>query len=231
MERGYAMTAKVILVCSEGDVKKIYLDHIKPLGVEVHTVSSLGGLHKLLTKNSYNGLMIDIKSKIKSPYSEKILTHDILDLFPVVQLKYDEKTGIIQTLYFGQSSGGGTIDDFINRECRAFQARSIRSSLRKEIHFNIILSKNGDFSQENTRRSITIDVSNGGAFIYSTDSWKIEEEVMFVIKELKDNRPIQGELRWIRSWGETMQIPGIGIRFKKIHESQLKEILDKGCLS
>ena len=77
-------------------------------------------------------------------------------------------------------------------------------------------------------RTVTIDISKGGSFIYSVDLWNIGEKVQFVIKELADSNPIRGEIRWTRSWGKMMEVPGIGITFETIDKGQLEEICDKG---
>ena len=172
-----------------------------------------------------------MKTKIKEQREDKELAYGILEQFPLVQLKYDEKTGSIGALYYGQSGESLTLEAFINEECRTFKARRIRSSVRKDINFNVIISKTNDFSDDGAERSITIDISRGGCFIYSTEKWKISDSVMFVIKELADSRPVLGEVRWTKPWGEAMQIPGIGVKFKDIGENQLREICDKGHLS
>lgn len=222
------MTIRIILVCSDSNSTRVYMDHLKPLMVDVDTVSSLGDLHRLLMVHEYNGLMIDLRTKIRSSKAEKELTHDILDLFPVIQLKYDRNTGTIKTLYFGQSTGGGTVEEFIQKECQAFKPRSIRLNKRNKVHFNVLLSISKDFSRNETERTVTMDVSKGGVQIYSVNGSKAGRRASFIIKELEDNRPILGEVMWKRPWGERMQIPGIGVKFVDISDDQLRIICEKG---
>lgn len=222
---------RLILVSIEGKERDAYLNAIRPYGIQVDTVSSFLELRRLLTENVYNGIMIDLKTKIKGQWEDKELAYEILEQFPLVQLKFEEKTGSILTLYYGQSAGGGTLDTFINEDCRSFTPRSIRSSARKKIHFNVIISKSGNFSEDHIFRSVTIDISKGGCFMYSTDNWELNQQMMFTIKELDDNKPILSEVRWIRTWGKAMQIPGIGVKFDNMDKSQLKKICDKGHIS
>jgi Tfp pilus assembly protein PilZ len=222
------MNIRVILVCGEGVERQAYLSAIEALGVQIDTVSSLEELHKAVLRTPYHGVMIDLKTKIRAAKVEKILIHDILEkVFPVIQLKLENKTSRIQTLYFGQAKGDGTLEDFILKECRSVEPRSIRLSLRKNINFNIILSKNDNYSKDNIEKSVTIDVSEGGCFIYSSDKWEINSKAWFIIKELDDNTPILSEVRWKMSWGNAMKIPGIGVKFKDIREGQLEEIYHK----
>ena len=92
------------------------------------------------------------------------------------------------------------------------------------IHFNVLLPKTAGFNEEGIRRTVTVNVSKGGCFIYSVDNLASDVEMMIVFKELEDQKPILGEVRWKAKWGEAMQIPGIGIKFEDINEGQLTEI-------
>jgi hypothetical protein len=53
---------------------------------------------------------------------------------------------------------------------------------------------------------------------------------MLLLNELKDDKPILGEIRWKRKWGESMQIPGIGVRFENMDSEQLEEIRETSYL-
>lgn len=221
------MSTRMILVAREGDAKQAYLDAIKTLEVHVDTVSSFSELYKALLNTPYHGVMVDLLTKLRAPKEEQGLVHEILELFPVVQLNWEGKAEKIRTLYFGQSIGGGTIEDFICEECRSFNARTIRSHLRRNINFNVVLSKNGKFSEKNNAKTVTIDVSRGGCFIYTIDEWERNIDSWLQLKELDDSTPILGEVKWRIPWGSTMKIPGIGVKFKEISEVQLEEICEK----
>lgn len=221
------MKKKVVLVCGDENTRKVYLDHIKPHGIHVDTVSSLKELHQSLIENSYNGVLIDIKTKIRASLKEKELVYKILELYPAAQLLHDQKTGIIRATFIGKSRGSGSIASFIEVECHSFNKRSIRSNSRKKVHFNVVLQKKGDFSLTKTDRSVTLDVSVGGCFIYSIDDWEVGNSVWFVLKELANDKPIQGVVRWVKCWGERMQIPGFGVEFEEICKEQLVEMRDK----
>ena len=219
------MNINVILACQEaGGAKQAYIDAVTPLGVNVETVPSFGELHKMMIENCYNGVMVDLKTKMKASNEEKDLVHDIFEQFPVAQLNFDEKTGQIRSLHYGRKGKGESLESFIKEECRSFTARPIRSSLRKKIHFNVLLPKTGGITKEAIHRTVTMNVSKGGCFIYSVDNLVSDVEVMMVFKELDGQRPILGKVRWKAKWGEAMQIPGIGIRFEDINEDQLTEI-------
>ena len=222
------MNVKVILVCQEeGKAKQAYLNAIKSFGVKVDTAPSLMELHKMLIENTYNGVMVDFRTRVKASNEEKDLVHDIFEQFPVAQLNFEEKTGEIRSFHYSRTSKGETLESFIKEECRSFIARPIRSTIRKKIHFNVLISNTGDFTEKEIDRTVTMNVSKGGCFIYSVDDLQSDDRLMMVFKELEEQTPILGEVRWRALWGEGMQIPGIGVKFENLSEGQLARICEE----
>ena len=106
---GVMMNTRVILLSDDGHARQAYLNAIRTLGVQVDTVSSFRDLRKAMTHTPYHGVMIDLITKIKAPSDEKEIAYEMLEIFPVVQLKWEVQAGLIRTLYFGQSKGGRNI--------------------------------------------------------------------------------------------------------------------------
>ncbi|MBN2468917.1 MAG: PilZ domain-containing protein [Deltaproteobacteria bacterium] len=222
------MDTRVVLVAREGEARNAYIREIRRCGVHVDTVSSFQDLRRMMTEVPYNGVLVDLETKIKAPANEKRISHEILSVFPVVQLRNDGKTDSVRTLYFGQLHGEkGTLENFLDVECRSFPPRTIRSNIRRDVYLNVLLSRKGDFSQKTASRSVTLNVSQGGCFIYSTEKWERAWTASFIIKALDDAMPITGEVRWTIPWGATMRLPGIGVRFQDIRHGQLEEIRGK----
>ena len=218
------MKTRLILVALDGKEKEIYLKMLEVLEVDVVTVSTFKELETCLIKTPYQGVLVDLKTKIKSLKKEKELAYQILEQFPVVQLNVEDRSGTIKSLYYGKSKGEGTLKDFILNECLLFKARKLRASQRTKIHFNALLSPTDQFTNETSERTITIDVSSGGCFVFSVNIWEPKNSVWMVFLDLEDLTPIRAEIRWTKPWGKSMQLPGIGLRFKEIAENQLKEI-------
>ena len=221
------MNTKIILVCEDNEEKNTYLDALESLTVSVETVSSFKSLEGLLLEDPYHGVMVDLKTKIRAMQNEKELAYQILNKYPVVQLRIDEETGEIRTLSDGKSRHDATLEEFIEADCRRFEARAIRSSPRVKYHFNALLSKTEKYSEDNSERTITFNVSKGGCFIISSHEWKLKQPVSFRIKDIEDQAPISGEVRWYKPWGKSVGIPGIGVKINSIKESQLQEIYEK----
>jgi hypothetical protein len=221
------MKTRIILTCGDEATRQAYIERITQPGIQVDAVSSLSELYQQLLENSYNGILIDIKTKMRATDREKEVIHTLLDAFPVVQLNLDKGSGEIRSLFFGQSEGKGTVEDFLHNECSLFKARSIRADSRKDMNLNVLLSDAERYCEAEAVRSVTLNVSKGGCFIYSTSEWELHGLVSFIIKEFPEGKPIVGEVRWQIPWGKSMRIPGIGIKFVDIDEEQKKGLCER----
>lgn len=152
------MDIRVLLICKEGPAQQKYLEASKGLGAQIETATSTTEFFKALINTSYNGLMIDMLTKVKVFSEDKEKVNNILKLYPVIQLTFEEKSGQTRAFYSGQIKGNGTIEDFITKKCTSFDARAMRSNRRRNIVFNVILSKSKNISDENSERTVSINV-------------------------------------------------------------------------
>ena len=72
-----------------------------------------------------------------------------------------------------------------------------------------------------------MDVSERGCFLFSVQDWEPGETAWLTVMELSDRTPIGAEVRRCIKWGTPMHVPGIGVQFETIKESQAKEISEK----
>lgn len=224
------MSIKVILVCKEGASRQAYLNEANKIGVEVDAVSTFGELFQAMITNPYQGVLIDLVTSMKASKEEKGVAQEILDVFPLIQLKLDNETGDIRTISYSSSSVDGSLSDFLNNDCRIFTPRAIRLSARKSINFNVVMSKDESMNEKTLERSVTVNASHGGCFLFSSQNWVGTANVWFIINELLDKSPIKGEIRFVVSWGKNMAMPGLGISFQQIKPAQLEELTNKYSL-
>ncbi len=224
------MSIRVLLVCKEGTSLQNYLDACKGQDTTIDVASSFEDLYKATVKIPYNGILIDMPTKIITLSKDKERVDNILKRYPVARLTFNDKSGQLCVFHSNQCAGSGTLDDFLAQQCRSFTARTIRSDRRRDIIFNVILSKTKNVSDENSERTVTMNISRGGCFIFSIGDWEVNNDAWFIIKELTDQTPIHGQVKWKVDWGQKMSVPGIGIQFMDISDSQVKEICDIGRL-
>ncbi|MFZ1986824.1 MAG: PilZ domain-containing protein [Desulfatitalea sp.] len=218
---------KIILVVAEPGLLKAYIECFKAYDIEIEAVESLVGLEKKLSEDTFNGIIVDLKTKLMAPRDDKELAYEMLEHYPVLQCRILPDSGKLQSMPFGKAKKEVTLDSFMTELCPAFDARKIRSSQRKPIVFNVLLSKNGNFTATEVERTFTVNVSKGGCYIATCQKLSLGDSVAFIIKELSNRAPIVGEIRWQIPWGETMAIPGIGIKFEDIEKGQIKELTEK----
>ena len=221
------MSIRVLLVCSEGIAQRKYLDASKELGAQIDIASSLKEFYEAIIETPYNGLMIDVPTKLKVFGNEKEKVNNILEQYPVTSLVIDSKSGQINSFCSGQAKASGTLEDFITQQCGSFNARTLRSDRRRNNIFNVILSKSNNVSHEDHEKTVIMNVSRTGCFIFSTGNWEVNSDAWFIIKELTDQTPIRGQVRWKVDWNKGMSVPGIGVKFEDIKDCQFKEICDK----
>jgi Tfp pilus assembly protein PilZ len=218
------MSIRVLLVCREGTSLQNYLDACKGQDAQIDLASSFEDLYKAIVKIPYNGILIDMPTKITTLSNDKERVDSILKRYPVARLTFNDKSGQLCVFYSNQVAGSGTLENFITKQCRSFTARTIRSNRRRDIVFNVILSKTKNISDQDSERTVTMNISRGGCFIFSIGDWEVNNDAWFIIKELTDQAPIRGLVKWEIDWGNEMSVPGIGIQFTDISDSQVKEI-------
>jgi Tfp pilus assembly protein PilZ len=102
--------------------------------------------------------------------------------------------------------------------------------MRKVVHFNVLLSNDESMDEKKLERTVMINISKGGCFLFSGRDWSDTSKAWLIINELTDKTPIEGDIRWSVEWGKQMTIPGIGLSFKHIKSSQLEELVHKCTL-
>ena len=185
------MDIRLFLVAREGEARSAYHEAIKELGVKVVAVPSLKGLDGTVTDLFYHGVMVDMPTKIDALKKDKEFIYSTLRKFPVAHLNLERATGKIRVFYLGQKIGA-TLKDFVSQECRPFTPHKLGYHIRKQIHFNVILSKDKDIRTENHERTVTVDVSERGCFVFSVQEWDLGDTAWLIIKELGDDTPICG---------------------------------------
>jgi hypothetical protein len=221
------MPTHIALVANQKEDVEVYLDHLDKAGVTVKVVPSFTQLEQLLSTRPHNGIIVDLKTKLGVPREQKELAYELLDHYPVLQSRIIPGSNKMQTIPFGKTGRDISLETFLAEECPGFNARTMRSSTRRSIHFNILLSREGSFSMDDMERTVSINASKDGMFILTTSKWSRHASVAFIIRDLAVKTPVVGEIRWCTPWGRQMKLPGIGVKFEDIQLRQRNELIDK----
>jgi hypothetical protein len=166
------MGAKLILVCRDGEASQAYLNEAKKIGAEVDVVSTYGELFNAMIETSYQGVMVDLVTSMKASKEEKGMAQEIIEVFPIIQLKWDNESKAIRTISLSKSLNSDSLADFVTAECEVFTPRAIRLNVRKSIHFNTIIYREEKMMEKNIEKTVTINAPKGGCFLFSVQDYQ-----------------------------------------------------------
>lgn len=216
---------KLLLYVHESAAESIYLDLIASLKVECEVVENFAAFYQRASAAAYAGFLVDIVSSIKASPFDRGAIKELMEVYPSLRLRWDPKSGEVRTLMTGAGVGQKiSIAHFVTTYCGAFTSRALRMHPRKNIHCNVVWSVHGQMPDEESRRTVTVDISVGGCFLYSAYSIEVGSVLWLRCVDLVDNAPIQFQVLWLHEWGQSTKMPGWGGKFLHISEAQRAEI-------
>ena len=216
---------RILLVAEEGLARSAYTEVLRNLDVDFDCISSPDEMNTRLTSARYNGVLVDVPTMIRCECVDKNRITHIMERFPVLRLMYNPEFGGVRGL-----AHGGTIKDnrdladFIINDCIPFPARSVRVSERKDVVFNVLLMHEHDEEHLEAERTVTINVSEHGCFIYTINTWELLRPAWMIVNEFEDKTPVELKVRWRGQWGSNMSMPGIGTSFESMTAHQYAQL-------
>ncbi len=215
---------RILLIAQKGLARDRYRRDIRRTGARVDTAASIGDVQGAVTQSAYNGIVIDIPTKIQAMSRHKDLVSSILDRFPVIQVNQEKTSGRIRALLYGRHTRHGDLHELIRDNCLTSPPLRLRTRKRYDLHFNLLMATSRRFASTETERTVTLNVSPDGCFIFSTARFRQGQRVWVRIMELDDKTPIACDVIHKRQWGAEMEIPGIGVRFISMTEAQTRAL-------
>jgi Tfp pilus assembly protein PilZ len=218
-----AMAVRILMVAADKTILERYEDTLRRFDIQLDTVSSFTELHDRVTANQYHGVLLDerVEKAVGNKGEAAEFLRDMRQIFPVTRIgraPEEPAAGITGTEL-------STLDHFVKRSCAAFKPRFMRSAVRYPCILNVLVSEDIEFVESRLVRTVTLNVSEGGIFLHYCNDWRYKDKVWFVIKELQDCRPMQGEIRWKIPWGKTHRYPGLGVKFTRAGQNQVAEMM------
>lgn len=215
----------ILLICREGKSRQVYQAELHFPGVLLVCVQTLMQFFRREVYCPLNGILVDMPTYMRSNEEEKRLLTDLVGLFPALRLKCNESSGEIRTLPFGTAYPGNTPPAvFVQKYCTTFVKRKIRTCERSLQNLPALLNMSLPLENVSGERTVTANISRGGCFLIGFEPWIVGDQGWLTLPELKDNAPIPVEVCWTRSWGEFRSLPGMGVRFIDLSESQKAEL-------
>lgn len=199
------------------------------MGVRCEWADNIDDMNQQLVRTPFNGVVLDVQTTARISPKDRIFLQEVSEYYPSLLMRWNKAAQKIGGLVFGEIlDKQNPLEDFVTRFCRAERALIYRENKRYDIHFNVLLSLDKDFSGETVEKTVTLDLSRGGCFIISSRNWNNIDYAWIRLLELADPSPIRVKLCRYLPWGEQARIPGIGIRFIDLQPGQRQEI-DQHC--
>lgn len=174
------------------------------------------------SEEPHAGVLLDMPLMIRVPDSLKIGVQDLLGGLPSATLNIHAVGGVRILPRGALASACSSLEQFIST-CAGFRPRIISTRNRKAIHFNVLFDTAAGFVAP--ERSVCIDISVGGCFLFCVrDDISVDSAVWVKLPDLLGDSPLKGVVCWVRRWGSSRKIPGIGVRFEDIPDEMAKAI-------
>jgi len=219
------LNTKILLVAEGGLARAAYTAVLHDLNVEVDCIASPDEMTNALIDAEYSGVLVDVPTMIRCECEDKNRITRVMDRFPVLRLMYNPSFGGIRGLAQGGTMRDNRdLSDFILHECIPFRPRSIRLAQRQDITFNVLLLDDLDCLEAKAERTVTVNVSEHGCFVYSANDWNLHSPAWLIVNEFDDKTPIELKIRWHGAWGHRMSLPGIGTSFESMSAHQYVQL-------
>ncbi len=191
---------KCVVVAFGEATRDILAATLKTKGIEAVPLASLADLHRTLKTTRVSGILLEFRSAIVAQERDKEAAKTILELYPSAKFRCAESQILI---------AGETLDSFVER-CERFEPRFIRRSERKEKYIAVYLAAGETF--KGAERTVTVNVSDRGLFVYSMREWTVGSRVW--LRALGDEIVVCGVVCSYRPWGNNVSLPGIGLQIE-----------------
>lgn len=218
---------RILIVVKDAESANAYVDAVTGSGAVCDVAHSFQEMSTLATDKVYNGIVVDILTLVRCSKEEKEIAYEIINLFPVLRVKWEARHKKIKLTPLEQSFSPDTdsaLRFFIQTRCKAFPARSLRKDKRKLVNLNLLYCRDDRFLDGQAHKSFTINLSSSGAFLHTMEDFRLGEKIWLRFLEFADQAPIEATVCWSLSWGVSRCIPGAGVKFEALSESQKQDL-------
>ncbi len=189
-----------------------YIEELKAIDACYVIIETPEELNSLTKHTEYCGMMVDSNSFDRLSAIQKATIKEYAIVLPTAKLSFDPENDDLTILNLNfEGACTESIKDFADL-CATFPARSIRREPRYNVLLNAVLDNN---------MTLITDISKSGCFIFTADkSLKEGDKVEFSTTDLGDRTPITGLIRRKVEPGNDGVIPGIGVDFLFMTETQ-----------
>ena len=216
-------TQNIILVARNETRIMAYGEVLAKLGYNCHPLLDIREVPPVAASSAFSGILLDMPVMAKASLYEKSMIDNVIQTLPSAYINIAPATDIIKLLIATGNHGTATsLEDFLNI-CNSFTPRMVRPNDRIPLNLNALLL-NHDLP-DLPEKTVTLNVSRQGCFLFSaSQESKPGQTITAEFIGLEDTSEITATIKWVRHWGEVHQLPGIGVNFDRISDSQIQQL-------
>ncbi len=192
--------------------------------VEMEFFQEAPGLIESMVAAPLNGVILEVGRLLRSSRHEQEVLREYLKPFPVLRVN------VQQTESGPELRPLGSMEQFLGTVCPEFLARTVRAGVRIQLHLPVLVAEIGDPELAGAEPTYSLDVSQGGMFLFSARERTGAEWVRLKFPFLEDDTPFIGHIRWRKSWGGLFEPSGIGLMFMDMRDGQHAELCERFLL-
>jgi hypothetical protein len=201
----------IFVISVNDDTRAALAASMKPFDVELVQCATFLEAEDHALKGLFSGILVDLPSIVKAKGEEKIVACSLTGFFPTLRVRVMGSMLIPMTMP-GAAKQENSVGDFINRACKSFTPRQLRSHHRHSIGISVATR----FRDAETR-AFTLNICWGGAFIvdFNPERFSIGDELTIFFQEPCSE--VNATVCWLHSWG-LRHAPGIGVKFHDLND-------------
>jgi Tfp pilus assembly protein PilZ len=218
--RGIVEPPRVLVLTETPELYGGAADH----NVEMEFFQTAPGLIESMLTAPLNGVILEVGRLLRSSRHEQEVLREYLKPFPVlrVNVQRGDEGATLRPL--------GSMEQFLTTVCPEFLARTVRGGVRIRLHLPVLVADVADQEFARATPTYSLDVSQGGMFLFSARDWSGTDWVRLECPFLDDDTPFMGHIRWRKPWGGLFEPSGIGLMFMDMSDAQHAELCERFLL-
>lgn len=216
---------QILVIAGDNNAGATYLRLLEQAGAKGTLASETDAILHVMRTVPTNGIIVNMPTFLRLHGEGKSSFTDVLTRFPVLRCRVDKDSETLTVFEQGQENPEKSLSRFLS-QCADIPARTIRAVERVAATYAVLLSSASAFAPAQTERTITINVTEQGAFCFSTQMWRPGSTAWLQFLDLADKTPIAAEVVHSVRWSKGGRVPGCGMKFTSITPTQRAELAE-----
>ena len=212
----------VLVVSYDHACRTMMTEVLQDFGVETVPCSSFVEAECYAMLNQVSGVIVDVATMVRAKGDEQSISTSLQNVYPLIRVRVSDSA--IKPMFVGRNDNqnqGPLVS--ILEVYASFLPRTLRKFKRSRFYLPVVLRK----TDGHEYKTITTDLSWGGAFIALNTSWGLAAGEMLLVQMPTLNISVEAQIARCVAWGTQNVIPGLGVTWSEPLEPEIEEGLLK----